>query len=97
MEIYLTKGDTGIGRRATLSNENGPVDLKDAEVRFLFGEHAIYPEKESETGRLLVVFDEVHTSKAQTFYASFKITFKDGRIETFPGAESTKIKIYVRE
>ena len=99
MYIHLIKGDTGIGRRASLSNENGPVDLTDTnEVRFLFDNHVIYPIKEEEKGKLLLPFNEFHTAKAGVFNASFKVTFKDGRKETFPGAESpTRLKVYVKE
>lgn len=97
MYIHLIKGDTGIGRRGTLSNEKGPVDLTNAKVLFLFGKHVIHPIKEEETGKLLLVFDEVHTAKTGIFHASFKVEFDDERIESFPGAESTtRLKVYVK-
>src|SRR5690625_1653501 len=93
MYINLVQGDTGIGRRVTLENENGAVDLTDADVLFLFDEHEIHPIKEEQKGKLKLVFEEVHTRKARMFTAVFKVKFKDGRKETFPGVGE---KIYVR-
>lgn len=96
MDIYLWKGDTGIGRRATLTDENGPVDLKDADVRFLFGSHEIIPVREDD-GKLLIVFEKVHTKDARIFRAVFRVQFVDGRIETFPGPKESKILVKVKE
>lgn len=96
MYISLIKGDTGIGRRATLSDENGPVDVADANVVFRFSGHELTPIKE-ETGKLLLVFNDVHTAVVGVFDAVFKVKFADGRKETFPGAEQEGLKVYIKE
>jgi len=95
-EIKLIKNDTGIGYRATLSNEDGPVDLTDADVLFIFSGHEIRPIKEG-LGKVLLVFEKVHTVKTGVYIASFKVRFKDGRLETFPGANEPGIKVRIKE
>src|SRR5699024_2476529 len=90
----LKRGDTGIGLRATLSNDEGNVDLTGSEVHFLFGEHKINVEiEDAEKGVLIIVFNSVHTMKTGIFSAEFKVKFEDGRVETFPNDSYLKIKI----
>src|SRR5699024_2841241 len=91
--IILKRGDTGIGLRATLSNDEGNVDLTGSEVHFLFGEHKINAEIEDGKKNVLVVFNDMHTMKTGIFDAEFKVRFKDGRVETSPNDSYLKIKI----
>jgi len=95
--ISLIKNDTGIGYRATLSNENGAVNLTDTDVLFVFGEFELLPIKEVETGKVLLVFEKVHTAKTGSYRAAFKVRFPDGRLETFPGANETIMQVQIKE
>lgn len=96
MNINLWKGDTGIGAVAKLSNENGLVDLTDADVRFLFSNHEIIPMKQDD-GSLLIVFEAPHTEKCGIFSAIFKVQYQDGRIEKFPDPKQHKILVKIWE
>lgn len=96
-DICLAKGDTGIGIIATLTSDSEPIDLDKAEVRFLFGDHELYPKKEGEVGKVMLTFEEIHTKVTGHFRGVFKIKFKDGRIETFPSACQGKIKMQIKE
>lgn len=99
-DIYLTKGDTGIGVRAKLKwNDEQSVleeELKDADVTFEFGNYEITPEHEAKN-EYLVTFDKKHTEKPGIFAASFKVKFSDGRIETFPDAMQERIRVRIKE
>lgn len=95
-DIYLYKGDTGIGRLVILSNEDGATDLTDADVLFFMGNHEIKPRK-LDDGKLLLTFETVHTEKAGFYSAVFKVHYSDGRIETYPSAEQPPIKVYIKE
>lgn len=97
MDIKLIKGDNGIGYLATLSNEDGPVDLTDVDILFLFGKHEIRPIKEAETGKVLLVFESLHTDKTGYYRSTFKVRFKDGRLESFPGVNEDRIKVIIKE
>lgn len=96
MSICLTKGDTGIGFRATLYNGDRKINLDGADVMFKFGGHEITPKIESDNN-LLVVFEAVHTEKTGIFRGQFKVTHNDGRIETYPSHCESKIMINVGE
>lgn len=92
--IKLKRGDTGIGIRATLSNNAGNVDLTDADVHFLFSEHKIRASMhDAQNGVVDVVFDRFHTAQPGIFYAEFKVVFNDGRVETFPNDSFLEIHI----
>lgn len=92
--ITLKQNDTGIGIRATLSNEDGNINLSDAAVLFLFDGHEIKANiLNYENGQVLVTFNKVHTLKTGIFNAEFEVLFDDGRIETFPNDGYLQIKI----
>ena len=92
--ITLKRGDTGIGVRATLSNENGNVNLTNANVLFLFGEHEIKSGlHEPENGVINVSFNRNHTSKTGIYKAEFEVTYNDGRIETYPNDDYLQVYI----
>ena len=82
--IKIKQNDYGVGRRATLTDSNGPVDLTDATVTFKFNGYEISPEiEDAENGKVLVVFQEIHTADTGTFNGEFKVRF-DGSRETIP-------------
>ena len=92
--IVLKRGDNGIGIRATLSNENGPVDLTDASVLFLFSNFEINAQiHDAENGVVNVFLEKMHTEKTGEFYAEFEVQFSDGRVETFPNNDYLRLKI----
>lgn len=95
-DIYLTKGDTGIGIKATLKTDEKITDFSNADVRFLFGKHEIYPDIQDD-GSLLIVFDDHHTDKTGIFTACFKVEYSDSRIETYPDAAQDRIKVRIKE
>lgn len=92
--IQIKQRDTGIGLVANLSNDGGALNLSGASVIFMFSRHRINANVlNSDTGRVMVVLNEVHTSNAGVFNAEFRVTFEDGRIETFPNDGYMKINI----
>ncbi|MBP1971571.1 hypothetical protein J2Z83_003722 [Virgibacillus natechei] len=93
-QITLKRGDTGIGLRATLSNEAGNVDLTDANVLFFMGKHEIKAGiHDAEGGVVNVTFNRNHTSKTGIFRAEFEVTYSDGRVEAYPNDDYVQIRI----
>jgi|SRR5699024_316460 len=95
--IYLYQGDTGTGADAIIENKDGPVDLTDADVLFLFGDHVIYPIKQKEKGNVRLVFEDMHMEVACIFNAYFRVIWSDTRKETFPGPQLEPIKVHIKE
>lgn len=83
--IYLKQNDTGVGIEATLENESGAIDLTDATVLFLMGEHEIQAQiTDPVNGVVLVPFQQTHTTSPGVYKSEFEVSFSDGRFETFP-------------
>lgn len=96
MIIKLKQNDYGVGRKATLTNTNGPVDLTDLTVLFLFDGHEISPVIEDAlNGVVSVFFESIHTVNTGIFNGEFKVS-KVGSRETIPNDSYIKIEI-VRE
>lgn len=92
--IAIKRGDTGIALRATLTNEKGNVDLSQANVLFLMGDHEIETTQEDAIGGVVnVIFDRGHTDVPGIYRAEFEVQFEDGRVETFPNSGYLTIKI----
>lgn len=92
--ITIKQFDTGIGLKATLSNDEGNIDLSKANVVFKFNKHKVNVDVEdAQTGAVSVVLNENHTSKVGVFSAEFLVTFQDGRAETFPNDNYLKLQI----
>lgn len=92
--ITLKQGDTGIGLKATLSNDDGHINLTNSSVLFLMNEHEIQSViVNEENGEVEVIFNKIHTSKAGIFNAEFEVQFSDGRVETYPNDGYLQIKI----
>lgn len=92
--LTIKRGDTGFGVKGTLSNTDGCVDLTDASVLFLFGQHEIKAEiTDALNGEVLVFFNKIHTEKVGNYSAEFEVQFKDGRVETFPNNTYIRISI----
>ncbi|MBB6451975.1 hypothetical protein HNQ94_000396 [Salirhabdus euzebyi] len=92
--IHLKQNDTGIGVKATLSNENGNVNLDGATVLFCMGKHKITARiEDAANGLVLVPFTNVHTSETGFFKAEFEVIFSDERIETFPNNDYLTVNI----
>lgn len=83
--ITLKQGDTGTGIKATLSDEDGPVNLSGAAVRFYMAGFDVRAAiRDAANGVAEVTFTDVHTAKEGIFKAEFEVIFSDGRVETFP-------------
>jgi hypothetical protein len=97
--VILKRGDTKVNIKATLSNESGPVDLTDCQVRFLMSNgKTIVIDREAIVndalnGVVWFVFEQEDTTAAGTFQAEFKVTFPDERKETFPHSGYILVKI----
>lgn len=93
--IHLKQGDTGVGLSVTLSNKGTPVDLTNTDVLFYMGAFILYPVvTDAVNGKLLVTFDAIHTETTGLYKAEVKVTFDDGRVETYPnnGYETIQIQ-----
>lgn len=95
-DINLYKGDTGIGYIVSLSNERGDTNLNNTEIIFKFGNHVITP-KNIEGNTFILAFENRHTKKAGFYKGCFKVKYSDGRIESYPSAEQSQIKIRIKE
>lgn len=99
MTITLKRNDTKVNLKATLSNESGPVDLTDCQVRFVMSTRKVIKVdkqaliQDGANGLVWVVFESEDTNEAGTFQAEFEVTFPDERKETFPNAGYILINI----
>jgi hypothetical protein len=97
--VILKRGDTKVNIKATLSNESGPVNLTDCQVRFLMSNRkTIVIDREAIVndainGLVWFVFEQEDTVAAGTFQAEFEVTFPDERKETFPNSGYILINI----
>jgi hypothetical protein len=79
--VILKRGDTKVNIKATLSNESGPVNLTDCQVRFLMSNRkTIVIDREAIVndainGVVWFVFEQEDTVAAGTFQAEFEVTF----------------------
>lgn len=100
--IEIKQGDTRHAIQAILKNTNGvPVDLTGASVRFLMGrKNAIradgYAQQTSTQGEVWYVFNEGETDVAGQFGIEFRVTYGDGKVETFPYDKALPIRINER-
>lgn len=91
--IMLKQGDYGVGRQATLTNDNGPINLTDSTVKFVFNGFEINPIiDDAINGELTVVFESIHTEKIGIFNGGFHIT-RTGERETIPTNGYIKVQI----
>lgn len=90
MALIIKRNDTRGAIKATLSNENGVVDLTGCSVRFIMARRkrikvdrqAII--EDALNGVAWFVFEQGDTDEAGTYQAEFEVTFTDNRVETFP-------------
>ena len=100
--IEIKQGDTRHAIQAILTNSDGnPVDISQASVKFLMGvgSHRIvegYAQQTEKQGEVWYVFNEGETDVAGYYTAEFRVTYGDGKVETFPYNDAFKIRIRER-
>ena len=100
-DVTLKRGDTRRAIRAVLKDADGdPVNLTDCQVKFkmapLSGPATISRAahiQNAEKGEVWVVWVPGETDTAGIFRAEFKVTYPDGRKETFPNDGYISIQI----
>jgi hypothetical protein len=99
MAIIIKQNDTRDALKATLSNENGAVDLTGCSVRFIMAKRKRIKVdrppviEDAINGIVWFVFEQGDTDEANTFQAEFEVTFPDNRIETYPNNDYLTIEI----
>lgn len=92
----IKQGDTRYALKVVLKDGDGlPVNLTGCQVNFILQqafERSPYIQ-DAVNGEVWVVFQPTDTAKTGYFNAEFKVTYPDGKIETFPN--NGFIKIYV--
>ncbi len=100
-DITIKRGDTRNAIKAMLKGANGvSVDLTGCNVQFVMAplnrpttiSRAAHIEN-AETGEVWVVWVLGDTDFSGIYQAEFKVTFPDGRKETFPNTSYISIKI----
>lgn len=100
--IEIKQGDTRHAIQAILKKANGtPVNLSEASVRFLMGvgNRKIiegYAQLTSTPGEVWYVFNDGETDKPGYYRAEFIVTYKDGKVETFPHDKAISVRINER-
>ena len=100
-DITLKRGDTRHAIKAVLKDSDGaPVDLTGCTVKFLMaplGRPAVIDREvhvqDAEAGEVWVVWVPGDTDISGVYRAEFKVTYPDGRRETFPNSGYISINI----
>src|SRR5699024_10133144 len=93
-EIYLKRGDKGIGFKATLMNDGGNVNLDNASVIFKMGRYKIKVDViDGVNGIVEVIFSKKHTSSYGVFKVEFEVLFKENIIESYPNNDYLTVNI----
>lgn len=92
----IKQGDTRYALKAVLKdNEGVPIDLTGCQVKVVIGkmmERTPYIH-DALNGEVWVVFQPEDTATPGFYYAEFKITYQDGKVETFPNNGYIKIAV----
>lgn len=100
--IEIKQGDTRHAIQAVLKDANGnSVDLTGASVRFLMGrKHVLladgFAQQTATPGEVWYVFNEGETDLVGQFGIEFRVTYADGKVETFPHDKALPIRINER-
>jgi hypothetical protein len=100
-DVTIKRGDTRHAIRATLKNNAGnPVDLSGCSVFFHMSPLGRPPTisrqvdvHDAEAGEVWVVFAPGETDVSGVYRAEFRVTYGDGRRETFPNDGYMNIQI----
>ena len=100
-DVTLKRGDTRHAIKAILKNAQGnPVDLTDCSVSFHMAPPGRPPTisrqvdiHDAEGGEVWVVFAPGETDVSGVYRAEFRVTYGDGRKETFPNDGYINIQI----
>lgn len=100
MSVVLKQGDTWPPVRATLKDENGPVDLTGCTVKFrMSGPSGANTVNESATitdaanGKVMYTWQKGDTKVVGQHRAEFVVTFANGKRATFPNNNFIFIQI----
>ena len=81
---YLKQYDDGIGIKGALSSTSS-FSLEGAAISFYFLDYEIPCQvTNADTNEVLAVLESTHTEKLGKHRGVFRVTFPDGRKETFP-------------
>jgi len=100
--IDIKQGDTRHAIQATLKNTNGdPVNLTGTTVRFFMGKvgQIVIENDARQTevpGEVWYVFNEGETDVPGFYNVEFRVTYADGKVETFPHNQTLKLRIHER-
>ena len=100
-DVTIKRGDTRNCIKAVLKDSAGePVNLAGCEVKFLMaplGQAAVINRaahiQDAAAGEVWVVWVPGDTDKSGVYQAEFKVTYGDGRKETFPSDGYISIQI----
>lgn len=100
-DVTLKRGDTRHALKAILKDSSGsPVDLTDCSVSFRmapFGRSAVVNREvdihDTAGGEVWVVWSPGETDISGVYRAEFRVTYGDGRRETFPNNGYINIQI----
>ncbi|TWT04592.1 hypothetical protein [Planomicrobium sp. CPCC 101079] len=98
MNLSIKQGDTRHAIKAALKDAKGNVvDLTGARVRFVmaksFTSRMIDREVPIVDNQVMVVFEPGETDEAGKMMAEFRVTYPDGKTETFPTESYITISI----
>lgn len=96
--ITIKQGDTRHAIKATLKDVNGnPVDLTGATVNFFMAtrrsEILVNKEALQQDGQVWAIFEEGETDTPGLMEAEFRVSYPDGRVESFPHDSYLQVKI----
>lgn len=91
----IKKNDTRYAMKAILKSMSGlPVNLSKCTVKFIMAEKEREPFiHDAINGEVWVIFQPEDTDKIGYFNAEFKVTYEDGKVETFPNDDYIKIHV----
>lgn len=95
MTFPIKQNDTSPAIVYDLSNDDGPVNLTNATVRFYMGGHVMGAATviNAETGRVAYEWQAGDTARAGFFRAEWEAIFADGTKETFPNDDYIGVNI----
>lgn len=100
-DFYIKRGDTKEPIAATLSDENGAVDVTGAAVKFLMRRKTTGAVKVNSAGQIVdgaagtvrYEWSAEDTDTEGEYQAEWQVTFADARVQTFPNDSYIEVKV----